>query len=252
MRVALCQFNMAWEDWRSNLRRAEQWVARADADLVILPEMFATGFVTDPERVAQPMSGEIVGEMQRWARRYGRAVAGSVIIEEGGRFFNRFLFVYPAGEIVQSDKRHLFSIGGEGKSFVAGNLRTIVEYGGLRFLLLVCYDLRFPVWSRCRNDYDAVIYVASWPESRRTVWRTLLRARAIENEAYVLGVNRTGSDPTARYSGDSAAVGFRGETLTEAGAEETLLTVDLDPEALHAFREKFPAWRDADRFELHV
>lgn len=249
LKAALCQFDMTWEDPEANLQRAGELVAGADADLVILPEMFATGFVTDPRRVAQPMSGRIVQEMDRWARTTGKAVVGSMIVEEEGRYYNRLLFVKPSGERVQSDKRHLFSIGGEGANFSPGRERVIVEYGGVRFLLLVCYDLRFPVWSRCRGDYDVLIYVASWPASRREVWRTLLRARAIENQVYVLGVNRTGDDPELHYSGDSVAVGFKGETLVEAGEEECMLTARLDMDELRRFREKFPAWRDADDFE---
>lgn len=250
LKVALCQFDMVWEDTAANLRTAGRMVAEADADLVILPEMFATGFVTDPGRVAQPMSGEIVQEMTRWVRTTGKAVAGSLIVEEEGRYYNRLLFIKPSGERVQSDKRHLFSIGGEGANFCPGRERGVVEYGGIRFLLQVCYDLRFPVWSRCRNDYDAIIYVASWPAGRRDVWRTLLRARAIENQAYVLGVNRTGDDPRLHYSGDSAVIGCKGETLAEAGEGQRLLTARLDMDELRRFREKFPAWRDADDFDL--
>ena len=250
LKVALCQFDMVWEDTAANLRTAGRMVAEADADLVILPEMFATGFVTDPGRVAQPMSGEIVQEMTRWVRTTGKAVAGSLIVEEEGRYYNRLLFIKPSGERVQSDKRHLFSIGGEGANFCPGRERGVVEYGGIRFLLQVCYDLRFPVWSCCRNDYDAIIYVASWPAGRRDVWRTLLRARAIENQAYVLGVNRTGDDPRLHYSGDSAVIGCKGETLAEAGEGQRLLTARLDMDELRRFREKFPAWRDADDFDL--
>lgn len=250
LKVALCQFDMVWEDTAANLRTAGRMVAEADADLVILPEMFATGFETDPGRVAQPMSGEIVQEMTRWGRTMGKAVAGSLIVEEEGRYYNRLLFIKPSGERVQSDKRHLFSIGGEGANFCPGRERVVVEYGGIRFLLQVCYDLRFPVWSRCRNDYDAIIYVASWPAGRRDVWRTLLRARAIENQAYVLGVNRTGDDPRLHYSGDSAVIGCKGETLAEAGEGQRLLTARLDMDELRRFREKFPAWRDADDFDL--
>ena len=252
LKVALCQFDMVWEDTAANLRTAGRMVAEADADLVILPEMFATGFETDPGRVAQPMSGEIVQEMTRWGRTMGKAVAGSLIVEEEGRYYNRLLFIKPSGERVQSDKRHLFSIGGEGANFCPGRERVVVEYGGIRFLLQVCYDLRFPVWSRCRNDYDAIIYVASWPAGRRDVWRTLLRARAIENQAYVLGVNRTGDDPRLHYSGDSAVIGCKGETLAEAGEGQRLLTARLDMDELRRFREKFPAWRDADDFRSEV
>ena len=250
LKVALCQFDMVWEDTAANLRTAGRMVAEADADLVILPEMFATGFETDPGRVAQPMSGEIVQEMTRWGRTTGKAVAGSLIVEEEGRYYNRLLFIKPSGERVQSDKRHLFSIGGEGANFCPGRERVVVEYGGIRFLLQVCYDLRFPVWSRCRNDYDAIIYVASWPAGRRDVWRTLLRARAIENQCYVVGVNRTGDDPWNHYAGDSAVVDFKGTPLCEADASEGVFTARLDREALDRFRTKFPAWRDADDFLL--
>ena len=235
LKVALCQFDMVWEDTAANLRTAGRMVAEADADLVILLEMFATGFKSDPGRVAQPMSGEIVQEMTRWGRTMGKAVAGSLIVEEEGRYYNRLLFIKPSGERVQSDKRHLFSIGGEGANFCPGRERVVVEYGGIRFLLQV---------------YDAIIYVASWPAGRRDVWRTLLRARAIENQAYVLGVNRTGDDPRLHYSGDSAVIGCKGETLAEAGEGQRLLTARLDMDELRRFREKFPAWRDADDFDL--
>lgn len=250
LKVALCQFDMVWENTAANLRTAGKMVAEADADLVILPEMFATGFVPDSCRIAQTMSGEIVQEMIRWSKTTGKAVAGGLVVEESGRYCNRLLFVKPSGEIAYCDKRHLYSINGEEADITPGRERVVVEYGGIRFLLQVCYDLRFPVWSRCRNDYDAIIYVASWPASRRDVWRTLLRARAIENQAYVLGVNRTGDDPRLHYSGDSAAIGFRGETLAEAGEGQRLLTARLDMDELRRFREKFPAWRDADDFDL--
>ena len=250
LRVALCQFDMGWEDIPGNLAKAGRMIGSAEAGLVVLPEMFATGFVLDPRRVAEPMDGRIVTWMREYACRTGRALTGSAIIRDDGRYFNRQLFVRPTGEVTAYDKRHLFSIGGEGGLFSAGTERVVVEYGGLRLLLLVCYDLRFPVWSRCRNDYDAIVYSASWPESRREVWRTLLRARAIENQAYVLGVNRTGDDPRLHYSGDSAVIGCKGETLAEAGEGQRLLTARLDMDELRRFREKFPAWRDADDFDL--
>ena len=191
MKVALCQFSMEWEAAARNLRRAEELVAQAGADLALLPEMFATGFVTEPWRTALPDEEELLAWM-----------------------------------------------------------RVVVEYGGLRFLPLVCYDLRFPVWCRCRSDYDAILCVASWPAPRREVWRTLLRARAIENQCYVVGVNRTGDDPWNHYAGDSAVVDFKGTPLCEADASEGVFTARLDREALDRFRTKFPAWRDADDFLL--
>ena len=249
MKVALCQFSMEWEAVARNLGRAETLVAQAEADLIVLPEMFATGFVTEPQRAVLP-EDEIVGWMRRMAQRHAAALAGSAVVRCGDRFANRFFFVRPTGEAECYDKRHLFSIGGEGAHFAAGSRRTVIEYGGLRFLPLVCYDLRFPVWSRCRGDYDAILCVASWPASRREAWRTLLRARAIENECYVVGVNRTGDDPWNRYAGDSAVIDFKGAPLCEADASEAIVATELDRAALDDFRSEFPAWRDADDFQL--
>ena len=250
MKVALCQFSMEWEAAARNLRRAESFVAQAEADLVVLPEMFATGFVTEPRRSGLPDEETIVEWMRRTAQRHRAALAGSAVVRCGDRFVNRLFFVRPTGEAEHYDKRHLFSIGGEGAHFAAGRRRTVIAYGGLRFLLLVCYDLRFPVWSRCRGDYDAILCVASWPASRREAWRTLLRARAIENACYVVGVNRTGDDPQNRYAGDSAVVDFRGMPLCEADASEQVVAAELDRGALDRFRSEFPVWRDADDFRL--
>lgn len=249
MKVALCQFSMEWEAVARNLRRAEALVAQAGADLIVLPEMFATGFVTEPQRAALS-EDDVVEWMRRTAHRHAAALAGSAVVRCGDRFANRFFFVRPTGEAECYDKRHLFSIGGEGAHFVAGRRRTVIEYGGLRFLPLVCYDLRFPVWSRCRGDYDAILCVASWPAPRREAWRTLLRARAIENACYVVGVNRTGDDPWNRYAGDSAVVDFKGRPLCEADASEGVVAAELDGEALGRFRSEFPVWRDADDFAL--
>lgn len=251
-RVAVGQFDMEWCNVLSNLARAEEFIARAGADTVVLPEMFATGFTTDPTSVAQPMNGEITEWMRSMATKYGCAIVGTAIICEEGKFYNRALFAKPSGEVLHADKRHLFSIGGEAEHLTAGSERVVVEWGGLRWLLLTCYDLRFPVWSRCRGDYDAVLYPASWPASRREAWTTLLRARAIENEAYAIGANRTGCDPTTRYSGDSAIIGFRGEYLAQIGAEEGVITAEFDTEELAQFREKFPTLKDADHFRIEI
>lgn len=252
LRIALCQCDIAWEQPARNLARLEPMVAAADADVVLLPELFATGFTLAPAGVAEGDDGAVVTALRRWAARYGKAFAGSVAVAEGGRFFNRMYFVKPSGECVHYDKRHLFTPGGEARNYAPGSCRTVVGYGGVRFLLLVCYDLRFPVWSRCRGDYDAILCCASWPAPRREAWRTLLRARAIENQCYVAGVNRVGEDPSARYAGDSALVDFKGRTMAEADDGEQLLTGAFDPDALAAFREKFPAWRDADDFRIQM
>ena len=250
-RIAVCQFDLEWCNIPSNLARAEDFISRAEADCVVLPEMFATGFVTDSTSVAQSMGGEIVGWMHSAAAKYGCAIVGTAIIEEGGKFYNRVLFAKPSGEILHSDKRHLFAIGGEAKFLTAGAERVIVEWGGLRWLLLTCYDLRFPVWSRNRGDYDVILYPSSWPASRRDAWQTLLRARAIENEAFVIGANRTGSDPTTRYVGDSSIIGFKGESLATIGDTEGVIKAEIDLEELEHFREKFPTWQDADSFTIH-
>ena len=213
LRIALCQCDIAWEQPARNLARLEPMVAAAEADVVLLPELFATGFTLDPAGVAEGAGGAVVTALRRWAARYGKAVAGSVAVAENGRFYNRMYFVKPSGEFIGYDKRHLFAPGGEARQYTPGDSRAVVEYGGVRFLLLVCYDLRFPVWSRCRGDYDAILCCASWPAPRREVWRTLLRARAIENQCYAAGVNRVGDDPAARYAGDSALVDFKGRTM---------------------------------------
>lgn len=252
IRVAICQYDMEWQNIPSNLARAEKLIAQVEADCIVLPEMFATGFSTDPTAIAEPMNGRTVEWMRSAAARYNCAIVGTAIIEEDGRYFNRALFVKPSGEVTHSDKRHLFSIGGEAEHLTAGTERVIVEWGGLRWLLLTCYDLRFPVWSRNREDYDVALYPSSWPASRRFAWQTLLRARAIENEAYVIGANRIGSDPTTCYSGDSAIIGFKGETLAEIGNMEGVLTTELNLKELEVFREKFPVSRDSDEFQLKL
>lgn len=250
MRIAVCQTDMEWMNPERNLERLEPLVAGAGADLVLLPEMFATGFVLRAAEAAEPEGGPIAATLQRWARRYGCAIAGSLAVSEGGRFYNRMLFVYPSGEYLGYDKRHLFAPGGEADEYTPGDRRVVVTYRGVRFLLLVCYDLRFPVWSRSRDDYDAILCCASWPASRRDVWRTLLRARAIENQCFVAGANRAGRDPVSHYSGDSVLLDCRGRALAEAGADPATLVAPFDLGEQRLFREKFPVWRDADDFRL--
>lgn len=250
LRIALCQCGVEWEQPARNLARLEPQVAAAETDVVLLPELFATGFTLDPAGVAEGPGGPVAEALRRWAVQYNKAVAGSVAVVEDGCFYNRMYFVKPSGECVWYDKRHLFAPGGEARNYTPGNCRTVVEYKGFRFLLLVCYDLRFPVWSRNRGDYDAILCSASWADDRREVWRTLLRARAIENQCYLAGVNRVGTDPDASYAGDSALIDFAGRTLADAGDRERTLTAEFDSEAQAAFKEKFPAWMDADDFEL--
>lgn len=250
--VAICQVDMEWENTLRNLDRLEPVVAAAAADVVVLPEMFATGFKLRPAVVAEPADGPVVTAMKRWAAAYDRAVVGSVVIAEGPQYRNRMFFVKPSGETAWYDKRHLFRPGGEARDYTPGTRRVVVEYKGFRFLLLICYDLRFPVWSRNRGDYDAILCSASWADDRREVWRTLIRARAIENQCFMAAVNRVGTDPDASYAGDSALVDFAGRTLGDAGEAERTVTAAFDTEALADYKQSFPAWMDADDFTLRV
>ena len=250
-KVALIQSDIRWGSVDYNLQAIEQMVASAPHhDLFVLPETFATGFGTKPAEAARAEQ-KIVEMMSSIARRANCAICGSLIVERDGRYRNRLLFVTSEG-VTHYDKHHLFSIGGEGAEYEAGKERCIVEWRGVRWLLATCYDLRFPVWLRNRGDYDAMICVASWPAARAEVWTTLLRARAIENVAYVVGVNRVGEDPTTHYAGGSVAFNYRGEALTLPSSEACILSAEIDIEALQTFRRKFPVERDADKFEILI
>ncbi len=255
MRLTLLQQDILWAAPATNLVRAEQAIDSAPgSDLYVLPEMFATGFNGDPKQTAQDADhSTTLSWMLRMADKHNAAIAGSVAIREtNGSFYNRLYFVRPDGETIHYDKRHLFTYSGENLNYTPGNRRIIVEWRGVRFLLQVCYDLRFPVWSRNGRTtdkerlYDAIIYVASWPASRMEVWNTLLRARAIENQCYVCGVNRVGSDPSCNYSGGSMLVDPYGKTTVCPDNEECALTAELDMQKLQAFRSKFPVLNDMD------
>lgn len=245
--VTAIQTDIVWGKPQENAARMEAVIkANAGSDLYVLPEMWSTGFATDPEGIAEKDEASLLW-MKRMAKQTGAAIAGSVATELGGDFRNRLYFVKPTGEVVFYDKHHLFTYGHEDKSYTAGNSRTVVEWQGVRFVLLVCYDLRFPAWSRSREDYDAMIYVASWPKTRQDAWSTLLRARAIENQSYVIGVNRVGDDPQCHYAGGTAIIDAYGHTLQECEPErEQAITAEIDMEALKAFRHKFPVLKDRD------
>ena len=252
MKTALIQSEIVWADPEANRRRFDAVLAGLpEVDLVVLPEMFTTGFATSPEGVAEEAPSATLEWMKEKARQMDCAVAGSVALHEDGKFFNRFWFVKPSGETVAYDKHHLFTYSGEHLRFTRGEERVVTEWRGFCFLLNVCYDLRFPVWSRNRKDYDAAIYVASWPSVRQFPWDTLLRARAIENQCFVLGVNRVGTDPSCTYGGGTAAIDPYGATLAacDPGTEGVVLA-DLDMSALEAFRAKFPVLDDAEDFEI--
>lgn len=249
-RVTIIQRPIAWHDVDANLASLEGMLVDVHADIIVLSEMFQTGFVTEPCEVAD--DGRTLCWMQRMASKIDAAIVGSVIVREGESYRNRLYFVKPDGGVEWYDKRHLFSIGGEGRYFEAGAERKVVEWRGVRYLLEICYDLRFPVWSRQRGDYDAIIYSALWPKPRREVWRTLLRARAIENQAYVIGVNRIGDEPMLQYVGDSAIIDYYGRAIVDMEDCEGVASAELDMEALESFRDKFNVGCDADKFELRL
>ena len=254
MKIKLLQQDIVWGKPEENVRAAEQAMnARPGSSLYVLPEMFSTGFCTEPEGLAEPADSDTLRWMCSYAQEHGCAVAGSLAVWEEGKYCNRFYFVFPDGSYRTYDKRHLFTYGGEDRHFTAGRERVIVEYAGVRFLLLVCYDLRFPVWSRSRKDYDAILYVANWPTSRVEAWLALLRARAIENQCYVAGVNRVGTDPACDYCGGTLCIDPYGKTLAECERGKTgSVTVELDMDSLEAFRQKFPVLEDADGFDLKL
>ena len=242
------QHDIVWRDVERNFQQLETMLADVEADVVVLSEMFQTGFVTEPEGVADD------GRTLRWmlvaAKQIDAAIVGSVIVREDEKFFNRLYFVKPTGEVEWYDKHHLFSIGGEAEHFARGMERKVVEWRGVRYLLEICYDLRFPVWSRQRGDYDAIIYSALWPKPRREVWRTLLRARAIENQAYVVGVNRIGAEPGLEYAGDSAVIDAYGRTVVDLENRESVAVAEMDMDALLLFRGRFNVAVDADDYVM--
>ena len=260
MKICLIQFDIKWGDPQANCAKLDELLARApQAELYVLPEMFTTGFATLKNATVEhgvPCFG--LAWMQRKAAELHAAVAGSIALEipgqvgdDEGKCVNRFYFVRPDGSYEQYDKRHLFGYGGEGERFRAGTERVVVKYMGVRFLLAVCYDLRFPVWLRSRDDYDAILFVASWPGVRRFAWDTLSRARAIENACYVGAVNRIGSDPACEYDGGTALISPYGETLAQVDDnQEGFACGEIDLAHLVSYHRKFPVLEDADSFEL--
>ncbi|HPF89690.1 MAG TPA: amidohydrolase [Flavobacteriales bacterium] len=254
LRATLVQSMLHWEDADANRAMFGDMLSslKGTTDLIVLPEMFTTGFSMRSNELAEEMNGATVTWMIEQARVLDAALYGSVIITEGARFYNRGLFVKPDGEVTVYDKRHLFRFANETDHYSAGRERVVVEWRGWRMLLQICFDLRFPVFARNRGDYDAILYVANWPEARRFPWSQLLVARAIENQCYVAGVNRVGMDGKGiHYSGDSAVVDPRGATIASVeAAHEGMATVGLEWDALEDFRAKFPVAMEADDFEL--
>lgn len=250
LRIALFQTDIIWEDIDANLGAIEEMVAGIDEplDLILLPETFTTGFTMNIEKNVDA-DGRTVRWMQKIARSSACAISGTVIVKEGESCFNRHFLVQAGGEVTHYDKRHLFRIGGERDSFTPGNSRVIVKLGPFRILLQICYDLRFPVFSRYQGDYDAIIYAANWPCVRHHVWETLLKARAIENQAYVIGVNRSGFDGEGlAYAGGSCLInplGILQKTMKEAPG---IMVQSMNINKVTSLRENFPVSEGADRF----
>ena len=216
MKITILQRDIVWADPTRNVQRSDEAIdGNPGSDLYVLPEMFSTGFCTQPEGIAEPAENRTVSWMKSKASQTGAAIAGSIAVHEDGRYYNRFHFVTPDGNVTTYDKKHLFTFGGEHNRFTAGSERVIVAYKGFRILLEICYDLRFPVWSRNKGDYDMIIYVASWPTPRVEAWKALLTARAIENQCYVVGVNRVGDDPGNNYCGGSRVIDPYGQIMAE-------------------------------------
>lgn len=254
LNVTLIQTELHWEDKSANLAMFDAHLERVaeETHVILLPEMFTTGFTMNAGPLAEDMSGATVAWIRAKAAQMQVHIAGSAIIRENGRFHNRLLWAQPGGEVLIYDKRHLFRMAGEEKVYAGGTQRLFVEVHGWRICPFVCYDLRFPVWLRNVPPlYDVAVFVANWPAKRAHPWRALLVARAIENQCYVVGVNRVGKDGNGfYYSGDSMIIDPHGEVLFHRSDEVCIHTHRLDRRALEQFRERFPAWRDADAFRI--
>lgn len=250
MKITLLQTDIVWGDPEANVRKVDTMIARDDADLYVLPEMWATGFAVHPEEVAEEESSSRALEwMRQTANNRNCAVCGSLAVRDSvdGSYRNRFYFVTPRA-VTCYDKRHLFTFAHEDEHYTRGHRPVIVIYRGMRFLLEICYDLRFPVWSRWGRvgEYDAIIYVANWPSARQQAWDTLLRARAIENQCYVIGVNRVGQERKALFEGGSSVIDPQGTTIATCQVNECTCQVDIDIAEVITQRESFPVLKDRD------
>ncbi len=261
--VTIIQTDLFWENPTANLANLEEKIAQISlpTDLIILPEMFTTGFTMNTKMVAEPMNFTTFKWMKQQAKRTQAVITGSFIVKESEQFFNRLIWMRPDGSFETYDKRHLFRMGKEDETFTAGTKRLIVELKGWRICPLICYDLRFPIWSRnvfpnnkhrtSNIEYDLLIYVANWPSVRSQVWDILLQARAIENQSYCIGVNRVGKDGMGlEYAGNSAIIDFKGNQLSYQNNMEVIENQILNKQELEEFRHNFPAYLDADDFEI--
>ena len=253
MKIALIQSSLFWENPKANRNHFEVKINALDekVDLIVLPEMFTTGFTMNPAAVAETMQGETIQWLQSLAKAKNFAITGSLVIKENDNFYNRLVFVFPSGEIQFYDKRHLFTLAGEDKVYTSGKEKLIVDYLGWKICPLVCYDLRFPVFSRNTDGYDLLIYVANWPKTRINAWDILLKARSVENLCYTIGVNRVGFDTSNfEYDGHSQTIDFLGNYVLESQETEGVFIVELNKEKLLETRKKLGFLNDKDTFEL--
>ncbi|MBI3501295.1 MAG: amidohydrolase [Bacteroidetes bacterium] len=266
LKITIIQSNLHWENIEANLKMFSEKISsiKEETDLVVLPEMFSTGFTMNNKFLAEKMNGKTLNWMKQMAKEKNCVVTGSVIIEEKKKYYNRLIWMPPSGKYKTYDKRHLFRYAGEEKYYSAGKKKLIVELNGWKICPMVCYDLRFPVWIRNKikkdpstslgmtAEYDLLLFVANWPERRNHPWKTLLMARAMENQSYVIGINRVGNDGNNIYhSGDSAVINFKGEIISKTPAhEESIETITISKKDLDDWRKNFPAWMDADKFKL--
>lgn len=252
LKITVFQGHLFWENADKNLQNISTRLSgmRIKTDLIVLPEMFSTGFTMNAEKLAEPMGGKTMQWMQEMAALYQCVITGSLIIQEGESYFNRLIWMRSDGSYEHYDKKHLFTLGKEHQTYTAGNKRLIVELNGWKVCPVICYDLRFPAWLRNLDTaYDLLIVVANWPEKRALHWRTLLPARAIENQAYIVGVNRVGHDGNEVYhSGDSACIGPNGDVVYFKRDEEDLYTFTINAEELIKIRRAMPFLKDADDF----
>jgi omega-amidase len=248
--IALIQSDIIWENPQENRTYLDKKFLelKNDVDLIVLPEMFTTGFTMNAPKIAETMKGETIAWMQKTAQKKKAAITGSIVIEENHVYYNRLLFVHPSGKMEWYDKKHTFTLVGEDKIYKSGNKKQIVAYDGWAICLLICYDLRFPVWSRNTENYDALLYVANWPKPRITAWDTLLKARAVENMCYGIGVNRVGFDANGNeYPGHSAVYDTLGNQLVFSDKEE-ILYVELHKTHIEETRKKLRFLEDRDQF----
>ena len=254
MKLALVQTDLVWENPTANLATIEEQIAAIDqsVDLIVLPELFTSGFSMNPALVAEPMNSTTFKWMKMMAAQTGAVVAGSYAVKERGQFFNRLVWMQPDGTFDYYDKCHLFRMSGEDAVYSPGNRKIVQQIKGFKIMPLICYDLRFPVWSRNRNlEYDLLLYVANWPATRSGIWKTLLAARAIENQCFAVGVNRIGTDGNGvAHAGNSTIIDYKGEVISDAQAAASVHVQELHRDQLSHFRQIFPAYLDADTFTL--